>query len=152
MQNITRRAALAASVVTVFAAGAIAAESSSKFDPKKPLKGSEESQAQPGKAADAKVSGDDVKNATVATQGTRAGPYSCDIHIDNRTNWVIHRVYIDGRNWGTVGRYGDSVARDVAAGATRVYAEADFTDGSTRHWGPRVFNCNSYGRYTWTIR
>jgi hypothetical protein len=139
-------------MVAALAAGAFAAESSSKLDPKKPVKGNVESAAKQGKAADAKVTGDDSKNATVETKGTRAGPYACDIRIDNRTNFVIHRVYVDGRNWGSVGRYGDAIARDVGAGGTRIYAEADFSDGSTKYWGPNVFKCESYATYIWTVR
>jgi len=151
MQKIVAKALMGAAALALTTGGALAADD--KFDPKKPRQAAVESEAQSGKAKDAKTTkGGATKNATVAEAGKRAGPYSCDIHIDNRTNWVIHRIYIDGRNWGSVGRYGDSMARDVAAGATRVYAEADFTDGSVRHWGPRVFQCNSWGTYTWTLR
>jgi hypothetical protein len=141
---------LIAASMFAFAASASAADS--KVDPKKPEKPAVEDKAGAGKSKEAKVKdGAAPKNATVAADAKRAGPYSCDIHIDNRTQWRIHRVYIDGRNWGSVGQYGDSMAKDVAAGATRVYAEADFTDGSTKHWGPRVFQCDSWGTYKWTL-
>ena len=152
MRTHLKRATLAATAVAFFAVGAWAAESTSKLDPKKPMKGSAESKAQKGKSTEVKITGDDSKNSTVAASTKRAGPYSCDIHIDNRTDYAIHRVYVDGRNWGSVGRYGDAIARDVGAGRTTLYAEADFTDGSTLYWGPRVFNCDAWGSYTWYVR
>jgi hypothetical protein len=141
---------LVASAVLAMCTG-VAHAADDKLDPKKPVQPAVEDKAVMGKAKDAKVSGSTPKNGTVAEAGKRAGPYSCDIRIDNRTNYTIHRIYIDGRNWGTVGRYGDSIARDVQAGGTRVYAEADFTDGTTRSWGPRVFQCSAYGTYTWHL-
>ena len=31
---------------------------------------------------------------------------------------------------------------------TKVYAEADFDDGSVKYWGPRWFACDSYATHT----
>jgi hypothetical protein len=90
----------------------------------------------------------DPKGAKVAK---RAGEFTCDVHVDNRTNWVIHRVYIDGRYRGSVGRLGDLYEYDVLSGPTELYAEADFTDRSIRYWGPRTVNCPSYQMYTWRL-
>jgi hypothetical protein len=81
----------------------------------------------------------------------RAGAFTCDVHVDNRTPWVIHRVYIDRVYQGRVGRLGDLTVYDVIAGGTQLYAEADFTDGTTRYWGPRVVNCPSYMTYVWRL-
>lgn len=92
------------------------------------------------------------KNEVAPPMVTRRGAFLCDITLDNRTPWSIHRVYIDDRYWGAVGRYGDSIARDVGTGRTKVYAEADFTDGTTRYWGPQWFDCQSYATYSWTLR
>ena len=144
------RTLIASSVLAFAATGAMAADPASKFDPKKPVQPAVQDKAQTGKA-DVKVTGDDTKNSTAPAVEKRAGAFSCDIHIDNRTNWYINRVYVDGRNWGSVGRYGDAIARDVATGPTRLYAEVDFSDGSTRYYGPRVFNCNSYSTHRWTL-
>lgn len=149
MHSSLLRAATAVSVLGVFAAGAWAAESS-RLDPKKPVQKAMEAKAETGKA-DVKGLSGDGKNSTSAAVEKRAGPYTCDVHIDNRTNWVIHRVYIDGRLWGGVGRYGDSLARDVITGPTRVYAEADFTDGTTRHWGPSMIPCSAYATQVWRL-
>jgi hypothetical protein len=101
----------------------------------------------PGEAAAAAAA-----NSATPPAPTRRGAYTCDIHIDNRTPFIIHRVYIDGRYWGSVGRGGDAIARDVLSGGTRVYAEADFSDGPKRYWGPRVFDCESFSTFTWTLR
>src|SRR5262245_61548648 len=59
------------------------------------------------------------KNDMSPPVATRSGASSCDIHIDNRTSWVIHRVYIDGQYWGGVGRSGDLVVRNIGAGRTK---------------------------------
>src|SRR5581483_10443310 len=71
------------------------------------------------------------KNDPKATKvEKRAGAFTCDVHVDNRTPWVIHRVYIDRVYQGRVGRMGDLTVYDVIAGGTELYAEADFTDGA----------------------
>lgn len=149
MRNVAKHAASALSVLALLSTGAWAAEAG-KIDPAKPVQAAVDSKASTGKGK-VKIAGDDTKNSTTPAGKKRAGPFSCDVHIDNRTNWVIHRVIIDGRNWGSVGRYGDAIARDVASGPTTLYAEADFTDGSTQHWGPRTFQCNSYATHTWRL-
>jgi hypothetical protein len=84
--------------------------------------------------------------------GTRAGATTCDVWVSNHTPWVIHRVYIDRQNWGSVGRHSDAIVYDIVAGATRLYAEADFTDGSVRSWGPSVVSCNRYSTFRWNLR
>ena len=81
----------------------------------------------------------------------RKGPNACDVIFANTTSWWIHRVYVDGQNVGRMAPNGDYILRDVVSGATRLYAEADFTDGSVRYWGPRTFDCPSYTEYTWTL-
>jgi hypothetical protein len=78
-----------------------------------------------------------------------AGPYECGIHIDNRSSWFA-RVYVDGDYVGTVNRYGD-LAGITGNGPTRVYAIALFDDGSSRYWGPHVFNCAAGDSYVWKI-
>ena len=116
-------------------------------DAKPAVEDKAEARAVPGEAGKAPA-----PNSETPQVETRRGPRSCDIHIDNRTNWHIHRVYIDGDYWGTVSRGGDSIARDVMTGRTKVYAEADFTNGTTRSWGPRWFECDGFSTYTWTLR
>lgn len=142
--------AVAVSILAFAVSSAFAAEPS-KFDPKKPLQPTVTSKAEKGKAADVKIVSDDSKNSTTPAPATRASDTTCDIHVDNRTNLIIHRVYVDGRNWGGVGRYGDAMARDVGIGGTTLYAEADWSDGTTSRWGPHVFNCRSWATYRWSL-
>ncbi|TRZ89892.1 MAG: hypothetical protein D4R84_17110 [Rhodocyclaceae bacterium] len=137
---------LALSVMAMFATVAVADD---KADPKKPAKPAVEAKAEAGKAKE-DVKGDAPKNST-APVAKRSGPYTCDIHVDNRTDWFINRVYVDRQYVGSVGQGGDSYIRDVGKGATRVYAELDFTDGSTRHYGPVVFNCEAYTTHHWKL-
>lgn len=148
--NKTVRIVSMFSILAFLSGGAFAADAG-KIDPKKPAKPAVEEKATKGKG-DVKVTEGEVKNSTAPEVKTRAGEYSCDIHVDNRTNWYINRIYIDGRNWGAVGRYGDAIARDVAKGRTTLYAEVDFSDGSTSSYGPRVFNCEAWATHTWTLR
>ena len=138
---------LALSIMAMFATVAIADDG--KADPKKPAKPAVEGKVEAGKGK-VDVKGDATKNPTAAV-AKRAGPYSCDIHVDNRTDWYINRVYVDGSYVGGVGKFGDMYVKDVGQGATSLYAELDFTDGSTRHVGPRVFNCEAWSTMTWRI-
>lgn len=78
-----------------------------------------------------------------------AGPYPCSIHVDNRTEWFI-RVYMDGDYQATVNRYGDLYGL-TGNGPTTLYGVAFFDDGSTKTWGPHVFDCPAYGSYTWRM-
>lgn len=82
------------------------------------------------------------------SQATR-GAGICVVHVDNRTPWVID-VYVDREYAGTVGSWGD-IYPLAGSGATRFYAHADFTDGSTRTWGPRMFQCDPGSVFTWTL-
>ena len=77
------------------------------------------------------------------------GPYPCALHVDNRSPWLI-RIYVDGAYRGTVNSYGDLVGT-IGNGATSAYGVALFNDGSTRTWGPDVFNCSAGGSYTWSL-
>ena len=138
----------AVSVMTLIGAGTILAQ---QPKPTKEAKPAVEDKATSGSLA-AEVGKPAAKNPTSAPVATRQGRNSCDIHIDNRTQFVVHRVFIDGDYWGSIGRYGDAIARDVSTGRTKIYAEADFTDGTTRYWGPRWFACDSYSTYTWVIQ
>ena len=110
-------------------------------------------------AADANIKHDSEKNnpnAKIApppekggpkTRG--AGPYRCAIHVDNRTPWII-RTYIDGDYVGAVNRFGD-IAGYTGNGPTLFYAVALFDDGSTRTWGPHLFQCPAGEVYTWRL-
>ncbi len=82
----------------------------------------------------------------------RASAVTCDVHFDNRTNWVIHRLWVDGHlRARNMQRQGDIYVYDVGTGPTTLYAEADFTDGTTRSWGPTRVGCNSYMTFTWRL-
>ncbi len=78
-----------------------------------------------------------------------AGPYRCGIHVDNHTAWIV-RTYVDGIYAGAVNRYGD-IAGITGNGPTTLYAVAVFDDGSTRTWGPHLFNCSAGDIYTWRL-
>ena len=75
------------------------------------------------------------------------GPYTCVVHVDNRTGWIIN-VWIDGHLRGVVGGGGDLYVA-TGNGATTFYARADFDNGAYIPWGPRSFTCS--GSYTWTL-
>lgn len=145
------RAVAGAVALSVLLAGVVGVSAQADKPKLKDEKPAVEDKAATG-TAPGEAAGGVTGNSMTPPAPTRRGAYTCDIHIDNRTNWIIHRVYIDGRYWGSVGRGGDAIARDVLSGGTKVYAEADFTDGSKRYWGPRVFNCDSHATYTWTLR
>lgn len=82
---------------------------------------------------------------------TRQSDATCDILFANATGWYIHRVYVDRRRVGSIGRNSEAVLRDEVVGPTELYAEADFIDGPTRTWGPRVFECRPNSTYTWRL-
>jgi hypothetical protein len=91
----------------------------------------------------------DPKNPEITK---RASAVSCDIHFDNRSKWVIHRMWVDGRLRARyLQPWGDIYIRDVSTGPTELYAEADFTDGTTSRWGPRTVSCRSYQTFSWRL-
>ncbi len=75
------------------------------------------------------------------------GPYTCVVHVDNRTGWIIN-AFIDGSFRGVVGGGGDLYVA-TGNGPTTFYARADFDNGTYIPWGPRSFTCS--GTYTWTL-
>jgi hypothetical protein len=68
----------------------------------------------------------------------------CYLTVDNYTEWKI-QVYVDRDYVGLVSSWGKSTG-SYGGGSTRLYAVADFTDGTRYAWGPRVITCN--GGYT----
>ena len=57
-------------------------------------------------------------------------------------------IYVDGTFRGTVSPMGDLL--DVTlSGPTRLYAHADFDDGSALNWGPWMVPCRT--AYTWKL-
>jgi hypothetical protein len=78
------------------------------------------------------------------------GVSTCGIFFDNYTNLYI-KVFVDGDYEGVVGRMGEKTAYAIA-GATVVYARADFDDGSFRSWGPITFQCSPGTTYTWKLK
>ena len=119
----------------------------------------EKAQTRAAGAADANIKHDSEKNNAKATppappekggpKSRGAGPYRCGVHVDNHTPWII-RTYVDGDYVGSVNRYGD-IAGITGNGPTTVYGVAVFDDGSTRTWGPHLFNCSAGGIYTWRL-
>lgn len=76
-----------------------------------------------------------------ADKGGRTRGSSCYVHFDNWTSWIID-CYVDGRYRGDVAGYGDGSVT-VGAGDTRVYAVAEFTDGSKVSYGPITRYCSN---------
>lgn len=149
MKNVCRVVSLC-SVLALASSAAFAADAG-KLDPKKKAAKPVDAKIAEGRA-DVKVNNGEVKNSKEPAVKTRKGEYTCDIHIDNHTSDYINRVYIDGNYSGSVGRYGDAIARDVGKGVTTLYAEVDYTDGSVGHFGPVAFNCESWTTHTWNLR
>ncbi len=71
--------------------------------------------------------------------GTRGGAGVCKVMLDNRTQLKI-KIYVDGSFRGVIAPFGDSVTY-TGAGATTVYARAEFDDGSAVYWGPSNYTC-----------
>jgi hypothetical protein len=69
--------------------------------------------------------------------------------LDNSTPWYID-VYVDGSFRGTMGPWDDAQAYAIA-GNTRLYARAEFDDGSVRTWGPNVVFVGRGETYTWRL-
>jgi hypothetical protein len=90
----------------------------------------------------------DPAQATASKPDASRG--ACRIAIDSRRNLYI-KIFIDGEFRGVMSPNGDSVAY-AYSGGTRLYARADFTDGSYTSWGPEHFYCEDGSSYTWTLR
>jgi hypothetical protein len=73
----------------------------------------------------------------------------CGVVLDNYTPWHV-KFYVDGLYWGAAGPWGE-VGGMAFAGGTRVYARADFTEGTFYYWGPQVFNCQRDEVYRWKV-
>jgi hypothetical protein len=89
--------------------------------------------------------------------GISRGSY-CKAYFDNNTKWYID-CYVDGYYEGYVAPWGDG-SIFVDGGVTKLYAKAEFTDGSWKSWGPVTRNCeyNVFemkvyeSRYTWQVK
>lgn len=107
-----------------------------------------------GSATDPNIKNDSTTNSE---QQEAVGPESkggssdargaaglCRVEFDNYTRWIV-KVYVDGTFRGVVGPYGEGTSFTLA-GPTRVYARADFDNGSYLYWGPKDYSCRS-GQY-----
>ncbi len=110
-----------------------------------------------GEGADANVKSGPGKNdptkkvpAPAAKGGEKKRGGACGVIADNYTPWII-QVYIDGDYQGTVAPWGDLDLLAIAGWPTNAYARADFTDGSTITWGPKIFNCEAESVYRWKL-
>ena len=77
----------------------------------------------------------DIIDPHAMTRGTE----TCEVHFFNRTGYYIN-LYVDRRFRGTVAPGGNYLTYAIA-GPTRVYARANFTDGSYMTWGPSMTGC-----------
>lgn len=82
-----------------------------------------------------------VKGETIAAPSIKGGETgeraaSRFVNYDNWTDLYI-KTYVNGRYQGTVAPWGN-LKIYISSGRTyRLYARADFTDGSYIYWGPR---------------
>jgi hypothetical protein len=92
-------------------------------------------------------------NAKVEAPPEKGGPKtrggSCFIDVDNRSPYYIS-IYTDGDYRGQVSPFGDLVGY-VGCGNTRLYARANFRDGTYQTWGPSVYDLGE-GSFKWTLR
>jgi hypothetical protein len=104
------------------------------------------------------TAGTNVSGATVtaavpahkqAAGAASKGAATCLVRFDNRTDLYI-ATHVDGNSAGTLGPWGDVYAYAIA-GPTRLYARADFTDGSVTTWGPTMVDCPAGGSYHWRL-
>jgi hypothetical protein len=71
------------------------------------------------------------------------------LHVDNQTPWTVD-VYGSGVYIGTIGPFGD-LGVYYTPGSLRLYAQANFADGSTLHWGPSYRSIISGRTSTWSL-
>lgn len=71
------------------------------------------------------------------------------LQVDNQTPWTID-IYGGGVYIGTIGPYGD-LSTYYTPGFLRLYAQADFADGSNLHWGPTYRSIKSGRTTTWSL-
>jgi hypothetical protein len=91
-----------------------------------------------------------ANSKSVKSRGT--GQKTCYIDLINETDYVID-IYIDGNYKGTLGG-NDAKYTTTGTGSTRLYARADFDDGSYLYWGPKNISCGNNARdgyYEWTL-
>lgn len=98
-----------------------------------------------GAAADVVVPADKATGTAARGQASY-----CVVHFDNRSDLII-RTFVDGRYVGAMRGWGD-VSAYAIPGATRLYARADYSDGSYDSWGPVVVDCPAGSTYTWRLR
>jgi hypothetical protein len=85
--------------------------------------------------------------APAAKGGPQTRGAACIVKVDNRTALYID-VYLDREYRGTVGPWGD-LYRYVGCGETRLYARANYDNGTYDTWGPTYGQV--YGTYTWRL-
>jgi hypothetical protein len=78
-----------------------------------------------------------VQPATKGAEQSRGG--YCYVTFDNWTNYYID-CYVDGYHEGYVAPYGKGNVT-VSGGDTKLYAVAEFDDGSKITWGPQTRYC-----------
>lgn len=124
----------------------------------KPVVDTSKAEVSRGGAADPNVKSDRAVNSKAGTPrmappekgGERArGGATCNVHIDNRSALYI-QVWVDGNPEGMMGPWGD-IYTWALAGPTRLYARADFDDGTRLTWGPQEVRCPAGTQYTWRL-
>lgn len=97
--------------------------------------------ADPNIIVEKRVNGDNAESKVVqpAEKGARSRGSYCKCILDNWTDWYVD-FYVDGYYEGFVSKWSDGSV-NVLAGDTKLYAVAEFDDGSKISWGPITKNC-----------
>jgi len=88
---------------------------------------------------DAEAESKAVQSTDKGAKASRGG--YCYTHFDNWTDYYVD-CYIDGYLEGYVAPWA-SGSVTVTGGSTKLYAVAEFTDGSRVSWGPISKSCSS---------
>lgn len=89
-----------------------------------------------------------TQNDPPKQHGPIYGDNYCDVVVDNYTNLYI-KVWVDDQYRGVLAPYGKMTVAALP-GKTKLYARADYTDGSYAYWNPPSFDCS--WEYTWRLR
>jgi hypothetical protein len=85
--------------------------------------------------------------APAEKSGEKSRQALCAVMFDNYSDlWI--KTYVDGRYTGAMRPWGELHTYAVA-GPTRLYARADYTDGTYDSWGPINISCTS--RFRWRL-
>jgi hypothetical protein len=86
-------------------------------------------------------------NVAPPASKSSAGKAMCAVTFDNHTD-LIAKTYIDGRYAGTIRPYGE-LSTSIVPGQAKLYARAEYDDGTADAWGPVNATCRT--KYVWRL-